>query len=122
MNANVNSPRLGLDWDDTATDYPDAFGALCRACRSVVIITLNHGVTIEEAERRLRRRIERIEFCPDDAVIGGTSHIWKAEACRRLGVDLMFDDDLDVVKECLKAGVQAICVKPLLTVDQRAWH
>ena len=106
--------RLGLDWDDTVTDYPAAFGLLCRAFGSVVIITLNQGVTVAEAERRLGCRIERIEYCPDDVVIGGTSHIWKAETCRRLGVDLMFDDDLDVVKACLKEGVQAIGVTPLL--------
>ena len=114
MSTDVTGSRLGLDWDDTVTDYPAAFGLLCRAFRSVVIITLNHGVTIEEAERRLGCSIERIACCPDDAVIGGTSHIWKAETCRRLGVDLMFDDDLNVVTECLKAGVQAIGVTPLL--------
>ena len=85
---------------------------LCCAFRSVVIITLNHGLTIEDAERRLGCRIERIEYCPDETVIAGTSHVWKAETCRRLGVNLMFDDDLDVVQECMKAGVHAIGVKP----------
>ena len=117
MNTEANAGRLGLDWDDTASDYPAAFGSLCRAFHSVVIITLNHGLTLDEAERRLGCRIEGIEYCPDDAVIGGTSHIWKAETCRRLGVDLMFDDDLDVVKECIKAGVHAIGVTPLLRGD-----
>ena len=113
MNTEGNGARLGLDWDDTATDDPAAFGLLCRAFHSIVIITLNRGLTIEDAERRLGCRIDRIEYCPDDVVIGGKSHIWKAETCQRLGVDLMFDDDLDVVKECLKAGVQAIGVKSL---------
>jgi hypothetical protein len=105
--------RLGLDWDDTVTDYPAAFALLCRAFRSVVIITLNQGVTIPEAEHRLGCTIERIEHCPDEVVIAGRSHVWKAETCRRLGVDLMFDDDPDVVKACLKAGIQAIGVMPL---------
>jgi hypothetical protein len=114
MNTAANAGRLGLDWDDTATDYPAAFGSLCRAFRSIVIITLNHGLTLDEAERRLGCRIEKIEHCPDDAVIGGMSHIWKAETCRRLGVDLMFDDDMDVVRECVKAGVHAIGVMPML--------
>ena len=114
VNTDVHGSRLGLDWDDTVTDFPVAFSLLCRAFRNVVIITLNHDVTIEEAERRLGCRIERVEHCPDEVVIGGTSHICKAETCRKLGVDLMFDDDPDVVKECLKIGVQAICVTPLM--------
>jgi hypothetical protein len=106
--------RLGLDWDDTVTAYPAAFRLLSRGFRSVVIITLNHGLTLAEAESRLGRKIDRIEYCPDDAVIGGESHIWKARTCRRLGVDLMFDDDIEVVEACLKAGVHAIGVWPLL--------
>ena len=113
MNTEAKGSRLGLDWDDTVTDYPAAFGLLGRMFQSVVIITLNHGVTIEEAERRLGCRFERVEHCPDDVVIAGLSHRWKAEACVRLGVDLMFDDDLDVVEECRKAGIQAIWVNPL---------
>lgn len=113
MITDVAGARLGLDWDDTVTDYAGAFGFLCRAFRSVVIITLNHGVTLEEAERRLGRTIERVEYCPDEEVMAGMSHRWKARTCLRLGVDLMFDDDPDVVRECLKAGVFAIGVQPM---------
>jgi hypothetical protein len=106
--------RLGLDWDDTVTAYPAAFRLLSRGFRSVVIITLNHGLTPADAESRLGRKINRIEYCPDDAVIAGESHIWKARTCRRLGVDLVFDDDIEVVEACLKAGVHAIGVWPVL--------
>lgn len=110
----TNGLRLGLDWDDTVTDYPAALALLCRAFGSVVIVTLNHGVTIEEAERRLGCKIEGIEYCPDEAVIAGRSHVWKAETCRRLDVDLMFDDDPDVVKACIEVDIQAIGIAPLL--------
>jgi hypothetical protein len=119
MNSEAKCLRLGLDWDDTVTDCPAAFGLIGRMFQSVVIITLNHGVTIKEAERRLGCRIDRVEHCPDDVVIAGLSHIWKAETCIRLGVDLMFDDDLDVVGACRKAGIQAIWVNPLPARTQR---
>lgn len=104
---------LGLDWDETVTDYPAPFAALCRSFERVFVITLNHGVTVGEAEHRLGCRVEGIECCPDEEVLAGTSHLWKADTCQRLGVDLMFDDDIDVVRACRAAGIHAIAVKPL---------
>ena len=109
----TNGPILGLDWDDTVTEYPEAFRTLCQGFRGVVIVTLNGGLTVEEAERRLGCKVEQIACCPDEIVIAGQSAAWKAQTCRRLGVQVMFDDDPDVVTECRKAGVPAVGVMPL---------
>ena len=104
--------RLGLDWDETAAEYPKAFGMLCERFDEVYIITLNHGVTIEEAEGLLGCIVTGIRYCPDAMVIDGLSHVWKGDTCEALGIDLFFDDDLDVIEECTRRGIMAIGVSP----------
>jgi hypothetical protein len=108
-----NATTLGLDWDDTVTLYPEAFRALIKRFKKVYIITINHGVTPEETERLLEQKADGIYHCPDETVINGQSHIWKADVCQELNIDLMFDDDTNVINECRRRGITAIAVTPV---------
>lgn len=102
--------RLGLDWDETVTEFPAGFRRLSRAFDEVFIITLNRGVSHRVARELLGHNVKGILYCPDEAVVSGMSHVWKAMACVKLGVDLMFDDDPDVTRECGQKGIAAIGV------------
>jgi len=99
-----------LDWDDTVTEFPNGFRKLCALFDEVIIITLNHGVTQSHVQDVLGREASAIMHCPDDVVCAGKSHLWKAIVCDGCGVDVMFDDDPMVIKECRRCGIPAIGV------------
>ena len=107
---------VGLDWDDTVTEYITGFKKLVECATEIHIITLNSAITEEYAkdvlgfDNHLTVHImadEEIDTCLPDFGIGE----WKASKCLEVGVDIMFDDMKEVVDSCIKVGVPAIQVQ-----------
>ena len=104
---------LGLDWDDTITNYPDALTVLARAAEKVHIITLNRKVSADEVYKVLGVQVEvhvmpsnKYDTTKDDYGIG----TWKVQKCKELGIDLMVDDSSWVYDACKKVGIPMIWV------------
>ena len=107
---------LGLDWDDTVSEYSIGFKKLVECATEIHIITLNSNITEEIAKEVLGfanhltvhvMTDEEINTSLPDFGIGE----WKANKCLELGVELMFDDMKEVVDSCIKVGVPAIQVQ-----------
>lgn len=103
--------KLALDWDDTITTYRQGFQVLCQNFTEVYIITLNHEVTVKMTEHVLGCSIAGIFHYPiDDTELNNETYVWKADVCEELGINIIFDDDPDVIRECEKRGISAILV------------
>ena len=107
---------IGLDWDDTVSEYDVGFKKLVECATEIHIITLNHTITEELAKdvlgfaNHLTVHImadAEIDTCLPDFGIGE----WKANKCLEVGVEIMFDDMKEVVDSCIKVGVPAIQVQ-----------
>lgn len=93
--------KVALDIDDTITRCPEFFALLSKA-----LINEGHEVhiiTFRMPEEPIAEELNHLgikftalhtkgEFEPND-VVG-----WKAEVCQRLGIDVFFEDMLDVAK------------------------
>lgn len=107
---------LGLDWDDTVSEYSIGFKKLVECATEVHIVTLNSSITEEIAKEVLGfanhltvhvMTDEEINTSLPDFGIGE----WKASKCLEVGVYIMFDDMKEVVDSCIKVGVPAIQVQ-----------
>jgi hypothetical protein len=107
---------IGLDWDDTVTEYSTGLSKLVELASVVHIITLNLAITEDMAKEVLKfdstlfvhaMADEEFDTAEADFGIG----IWKANKCVELGVDLMIDDMKEVVDRCLELGISAIQVQ-----------
>lgn len=102
--------KLALDWDDTITAYRQGFQVLCKNITEVYVITLNNELTVEMVEDVLKRRISGVCIYPSELALVRDTSAWKADVCEKLGVDLIFDDDPEVICECKNRGINAILV------------
>lgn len=107
---------VGLDWDDTVSEYTTGFKKLVECATEVHVITLNSSITEAYAKEVLNfhnhltvhiMSDEEIDTSLSDFGIGE----WKASKCLEVGVELMFDDMKEVIDHCVKAGVPAIQVQ-----------
>ena len=107
---------IGLDWDDTVSEYTTGFKKLVECATEIHIITLNSNITEEYAkdvlgfDNHLTVYImadEEMDTSLSDFGIGE----WKASKCLEVGVEIMFDDMKEVVDSCIKVGVPAIQVQ-----------
>ena len=101
---------LGLDWDETVTDYPLSFRALAQNFQKVVIITVNDELTPEIVSQVLQRKENDVAIfcCPDEELENMAG--WKAQICHQQQVDIMFDDNPAVVKACHDLRINAVCI------------
>lgn len=107
---------LGLDWDDTISEYPIGFKKLVECATEVHIITLNNSITEAYSKDLLNFHNHlTIHVMPDEEIDASLHDFgigsWKANKCLELGVELMFDDMKEVVDTCLKIGVPSIQVQ-----------
>lgn len=107
---------LGLDWDDTITEYTTGFKKLVEIATEIHIITLNKDVTHGYASDLLNFYNHlNIHVMPDKVINTDLPDFgiadWKAQKCVENKVDLMFDDLKEVVDMCLKLGIPAIQVE-----------
>ena len=107
---------LGLDWDDTVSEYPIGFKKLVECATEIHIITLNNSITETYAKELLNFNNHlTIHVMPDEEIDASLHDFgigsWKANKCLELGVELMFDDMKEVVDTCLKIGVPSIQVQ-----------
>ena len=102
--------RLGLDWDGTISCYGPELSLLARHAVRVVVITVNDEITVARVAEMLGTDTEFIDvvICPDEHI--ERYHMWKAETCSALRIDLMIDDDARVAAACWAAGVPALHV------------
>ncbi len=96
---------LGLDWDDTASAFPEAFAVLASRFQECVVITLNDDITATLACELLKIPTVKIEVCPYSRQ---DFSAWKIEMCRKHEVSLMIDDDRDIIQACEAAGIPAL--------------
>lgn len=107
---------LGLDWDDTVTEYTRGLSKLVECATELHIITLNKGVTEELAKQVLiYEEHVTVHVMPDEAFDTTAEDVgvgkWKANKCAELWVELMIDDLQSVVDECEKLKIPAIQVQ-----------
>lgn len=107
---------IGLDWDDTVTEYDKGLRKLVECATEVHIITLNSEVTEELAKRVLEFDNHlHVHIMPDEEFDTSKEHFgvgeWKAKIANKYWVELMIDDMQEVVDECLKIGIPAIQVQ-----------
>lgn len=107
---------LGIDWDDTITEYPEGFKKLVECATEVHIITLNSNITEAYAKDLLNYYNHlTIHVMPDSEINTTLTDygvgLWKANKCVELGVELMFDDYRPVIHSCLALGIPAIQVE-----------
>ena len=115
MDEGVNM-RIGLDWDDTVTEYAQGLSKLVECASELHIITLNPDVTEKLAKDVLKFDNHlTVHIMPDNGFDTSAEDVgvgkWKANKCVELGVELMIDDLQSVIDECLKLGVPAIQVQ-----------
>ena len=96
---------LGIDWDDTASAFPEALCVLVSRFTRCVIITLNDDITAKSACELLKIPGVEIEVCPYSRQ---DFSAWKVEMCRKHEVSLMIDDDKDIIQACEAAGIPAL--------------
>ena len=89
--------NVGLDIDDTITRCPPLFSllshALIAAGHKVTIITLRSDRTSAEADLDAYGIAYSELILPEDHELRGRGFFrWKAEVCRRLRVDVLFED------------------------------
>lgn len=107
---------LGLDYDDTISEYPTGFKKLVECATEIHVITLNSGITEVFAKEVLNFNNHlTVHVMPDEEVNASLHDFgigeWKANKCLELGVELMFDDMKEVVDKCIEFGVPAIQVE-----------
>ena len=107
---------IGLDWDDTVTEYTTGFKKLVECATEIHIITLNNTITEEYAKEVLSFANHlTVHIMPDEEMDASLAYFgigeWKANKCLEVGVDIMFDDMKEVVDSCIKVGVPAIQVQ-----------
>ncbi|MEL7472942.1 MAG: hypothetical protein AAGK04_06440 [Planctomycetota bacterium] len=94
---------VAFDIDDTITRCPEFFGLVARALRAehhrVVIITFREDRAATEADLRAWNipYDELITSSLDEHLEHGVDE-WKGVVCQRLGVDVFFEDDPNVLK------------------------
>lgn len=107
---------IGLDWDDTISEYPLGFKKLVECATEVHVITLNISITEAYAKEvlnfynHLTVHIMSDEEMDTNLLDFGIGE-WKANKCLEVGVELMFDDMKAVVDKCIEFGVPAIQVE-----------
>lgn len=94
---------IGIDIEGTITTAPDFFAwltaALLRDGHKVFIITMrtHHEDTALELEQLGIRCTELIT--PDESVFERPdADRWKGEVCSHLGIEVMFDDSMDILR------------------------
>lgn len=103
---------IGLDWDDTITEYPIGFKKLVECATEVHVITLNSSITEAYAKEVLNfYNPLTVHVMSDEEINAILQDEWKANKCLELGVELMFDDMKEVVDKCIEFGVPAIQVQ-----------
>lgn len=107
---------LGLDWDDTISEYSIGFKKLVECATELHVITLNISITEAYAKEFLNFHNHlTVHVMPDEEINTSLPDFgigeWKAKKCLELGVELMFDDMKEVVDSCIKVGVPAIQVQ-----------
>lgn len=107
---------IGLDWDDTITEYTKGLRKLVECATEVHIITLNTVVTEVLAKSTLEfDGLLQVHIMPEEEFDMSKEHFgigeWKAKIANKYGVELMIDDMQEVVAECLKIGIPAIQVQ-----------
>jgi hypothetical protein len=119
----TSSPNdiLGLDWDGVISHFPEEMIFLASKFNHVVVITLNHTVTLKRVREVLQKKNCLLEICPDDRRENYT--VWKAEVCKQHSIALMIDDDGFVVSECRSQGVRCLAVNAaLFPASLRDWE
>ena len=106
---------LGLDWDETVTEYANGLAQIARYAKEVHIITLNPKITQELARKRLNYNgVVQIHVMPEEAFNTSLEDVgigkWKAQKCVESKVELMIDDYGPVVEACEMIGIPAIQV------------
>lgn len=107
---------LGLDWDDTVSEYHMGFKKLVECATEVHVITLNSNITESYAKDVLNFHNHlTVHVMPDEEIYASLYDFgigeWKANKCLELGVELMFDDMKEVIDQCVKVGIPAIQVQ-----------
>lgn len=107
---------LGLDWDDTVSEYTIGFKKVVECATEVHVITLNSSITETYAKEVLNFHNHlTMHVMPDEEINTSLQDFgigeWKANKCLELGVELMFDDMKEVVDKCIEFGVPAIQVE-----------
>lgn len=107
---------IGLDWDDTVSEYTTGFKKLVECATEIHIITLNSNITEEYAKEVLSFDNHlTVHIMTDEEIDTSLPYFgigeWKASKCLEVGVEIMFDDMKEVVDSCIKVGVPAIQVQ-----------
>ena len=100
---------LGLDWDGTISSYPVACAILAKRFSRCVIITLNDGITLEQAVKILGCDNIVVETCPYSRT---DFEEWKVEMCQKHGITLFVEDDPTIALACERAGIPILLVSP----------
>ena len=94
---------VGLDIDDTITLHPEFFAIISRALvaagHRVVVITFRDDRVTTEADLRAWGIVysELVLGTANEVLSAGVDE-WKGAVCRRHGVEVFFEDDLDVLR------------------------
>jgi len=106
----TDTMRVALDIDDTITRHPRFFAflskALIRAGHSVYIISYRQGQ--EEVEADLAAfgiSFTEVVLPSSEDLAREGFYEWKAAACKRLGVEVFFEDMPEVINELDKSVV-----------------
>jgi len=110
---------VAFDIDDTISRHPQFFSFLTRALiaagHEVLIITFRQERLDTESDLLdwgiawTRLITSTLEACMAEGV-----DEWKASECRKAGVDVFFEDDLDVLKHI---DPKTVCLQPYLRPD-----
>jgi hypothetical protein len=102
--------KIALDIDDTITRHPDFFsvisGALIKEGHEVHIITFRDPQEpIAEELDHLGIKFTALHTNDDFGDDPDSVVRWKADVCERLGIDVFFEDMLDVARKVKKPTV-----------------
>lgn len=119
------SPNIAVDFDNTLTRSPDALGTICEGLSlkkaSVYIITGRQ----ENEKRGLIKRLKELGIDPnifddiycfpgtydlskfDSSVLDAIS-VWKAEMCKKLDIDIIFEDSILVIDPIKKISPKTL--------------
>ena len=105
--------RIGLDYDDTITAYPEAMKVLARS-NTIIVVTLNTEITPFQLQQILGSRPEHVLVMPDNEFDTTSEDVgvglWKAKMCEEYRLDLMIDDLQSVCEACTNIGIPSIQV------------
>ena len=96
--------RIALDIDDTITRHPQFFAFLSKALvdsgHEVYIISYRQGQQEVEADlAALGISFTEVVLPSDEDLDREGFYEWKAVACRRLGIEIFFEDMPEVINE-----------------------